>query len=214
MADESLQSLVRNLHRLAGAEPTGGPTDQELLEAFCATKDSASFAALVQRHGAMVLRVCRGVLGHEQDAEDAFQATFLVLAGHAAGICKRGSLASWLHGVAHRTALSARRDAGRRRTHERRADTPRTPDPAREVTWREVQAALDEEVGRLPEKYLAASRPAGPTWYFCVSRRGSRPTPTRSACSTRPCCSEPRPIGPAAARGWRPAQGRGPVWRS
>src|SRR5205823_3246585 len=132
-----------------------GPTDRQLLHGFAARGDQAAFAAIVGRHGPMVLRVCRRVLGHEQDAEDAFQATFLVLARRAGAIHRTAALASWLHGVAHRVTLRARRDAGRRRAHEREAQ----PMPARAATgeadWREVQAALDEAIRALPEKYRA-----------------------------------------------------------
>ncbi len=103
----------------------------------------------------MVLRVCRRVLRQEQDAEDAFQATFLVLAKKAGSIRKTEALASWLHGVAHRVALRARRDAGRRRAHEREAQPMPAKAQVREAEWHEVQAALDEEIGALPEKYRA-----------------------------------------------------------
>jgi RNA polymerase sigma factor (sigma-70 family) len=102
----------------------------------------------------MVLRVCRRVLGHEQDTEDAFQAAFLVLAGHAVSIRKKEALASWLHGVAFRVAMKARRAAGRRRAHERevRAMTASTSAAS---DWRDVQAVLDEEIQGLPDRYRA-----------------------------------------------------------
>jgi RNA polymerase sigma factor (sigma-70 family) len=103
----------------------------------------------------MVLRVCRRVLHHTQDSEDAFQATFLVLAGKATSIRKTEALASWLHGVAHRVALRAKRDAGRRHAHEREARPMSARAQAREAEWHEVQAVLDEEIGALPEKYRA-----------------------------------------------------------
>jgi RNA polymerase sigma factor (sigma-70 family) len=156
MHTAKLNRVVRHLRAAAGPLATG-PTDRQLLHGFCARGDQAAFAALLGRHGPMVLRVCRRVLRHEQDAEDAFQATFLVLARRAGSIRRTEALASWLHGVAHRVALRARRDAGRRRAHEREAQ----PMPARtagsgEADWREVQAALDEEIRALPEKYRAA----------------------------------------------------------
>src|SRR3954463_10550744 len=96
-------------------------TDGQLLERFATERGEAAgvaFAALVERHGPMVLRVCRGVLRDEHDAEDAFQATFLILARKAGSIRNRGSLAPWLHGVAHNVAATARSAASRRRRHE------------------------------------------------------------------------------------------------
>src|SRR5262245_495073 len=106
-----------------------GQSDDEALRAFIRFKDEAAFAALIQRHGPMVLRVCERVLQHAQDAEDAFQATFLILARRAASIDKTASLASWLHGVAYRVSLRAKRDAGRRRARERQAIAATQPDP-------------------------------------------------------------------------------------
>src|SRR5262245_1413934 len=149
-----LNRVVGRLRAAAGG-PAAGPTARQLRAGFCARGDQAAFAELVGRHGPMVLRVCRRVLRHEQDAEDAFQATFLVLARKAGSVRRTEALASWLHGVAHRVALRARRDAGRRRAHEREAQ----PMPANAGTggadWCEVQAALDEEIRALPEKYRA-----------------------------------------------------------
>src|SRR6516164_5689828 len=120
MATASLGVLLRHIHQLAGEPPgsTRSLTDRQLLDDFARRRDESAFAALVARHGALVLRVCRRVLGHEQDAEDAFQATFLVLARNTRSIRKREGLASWLHGVAYRTAMRARRGAARRRNHE------------------------------------------------------------------------------------------------
>src|SRR5262249_16650965 len=103
----------------------------------------------------MVLRVCRRVLHHEQDTEDAFQATFLVLARHTGSIRKREALASWLYGVAQRTAMKAKRSAARRRNHEAHLRDA-TPGPAASPSWDEVQGVLDEEIRRLPETYRAA----------------------------------------------------------
>jgi RNA polymerase sigma factor (sigma-70 family) len=132
------------------------PDDAGLLTRFLAARDPAAFEALVARHGSMVLRVCRHTLGNRHDAEDAFQATFLVLARKAANVRPPGAVAGWLHGVAYRVALKARQAALRRR-HEGLAPDlapldPR-PDPLTELTAREALWALEEEVQRLPEAY-------------------------------------------------------------
>jgi RNA polymerase sigma factor (sigma-70 family) len=155
MANAALGSIIRHLRGVVAGGNTKERTDRQLLQAFAGTADQAAFAALVARHGPMVLRVCRRVLGCAHDAEDAFQATFLVLAGNAAGIRKREALASWLHGVAYRVALQAKRAAGRRRAHEREAQAmaPRTATGGED--WREVQAILDEEIQALPDRYRA-----------------------------------------------------------
>src|SRR5579884_830551 len=152
MATAQLGTLMRHLQGLTAGRHR---TDRQLLDDFAARGDQAAFADLVGRHGPLVWRVCRRMLGHEQDAEDAFQATFLVLARHAGAIRRREALASWLHGVAYRTAMKAKRSAARRRKHEaeRRA---RTPEAAAGPRWDDVQAALDEELCRLPGPFRAA----------------------------------------------------------
>jgi RNA polymerase sigma factor (sigma-70 family) len=130
-------------------------TDRQLLDDFTSRGDASAFAGLVERHGAMVLRICRRVLGHEQDAEDAFQATFLVLARHPASIRRREAVAGWLSGVAYRTAMRAKRGAARRRNHEARLRN-RPPPAAPSPTWDDVQTVLDEEILRLPESLRSA----------------------------------------------------------
>src|SRR5215469_3727917 len=109
-----LPKLLERL-RLVGDEPTDG----ELLARFVATHDEAAFTSLLRRHGPMVLGVCRRVLGNYHDAEDAFQATFLVFVRKAASIASRELLANWLYGVAHQTALKARATTAKRRARER-----------------------------------------------------------------------------------------------
>jgi RNA polymerase sigma factor (sigma-70 family) len=155
MTSAPLGAVVRYLRTAAPANPDKPLADAELLERFLASRDEAAFSALVRRHGPMVLGVCRGVLRHQQDAEDAFQVTFLVLARHAATVRKRGVLAGWLHGVAYRTALQARRAAARRRHHETRVEAMTQKQPSTPESWQEVRAALDEEVAGLPPAYRA-----------------------------------------------------------
>ena len=111
--------LVRQLRKLVAGQAANNLSDRELLEHFVAQRDQAAFAALVRRHGPMVFGVCRRVLHHVQDAEDAFQATFLVLARKAASIRKLESVGSFLHGVAHRVAAKARAQTIRRAVRER-----------------------------------------------------------------------------------------------
>jgi RNA polymerase sigma factor (sigma-70 family) len=165
MATAQRSALLWTVHQLTAERGRPG-TDRELLEDFAARRSEAAFAALVARHGPMVLGVCRRLLRHEQDAEDAFQATFLALARNATSIRKREALASWLHGVAHRTALKAKRSAARRRDHEGRRPAERPTAPGR--SWDEVQAALDEEIRRLPASYRSA-------FVLCVLEGKSRP---------------------------------------
>ncbi len=136
-------------------------SDGGLLERYL-TGDSAAaqeaFGALVEAHGPMVLGICRHILNEEHDAEDAFQATFLVLARKAGSIRNRRVLAGWLHEVAHRIAVKARVSVNRRRTLERQA-MAMSPAPIENqqqdetAAWNELRPVLHDEVGRLPEKY-------------------------------------------------------------
>src|ERR1700756_4549966 len=102
MANVQAHTVMRYLRKLIDERPVKDLTDGQLLERFVARRDQTAFTALVKRHGGVVLGVCRHVLHHEHDAEDAFQATFLVFASKAASIRKATALASWLHGVAYR----------------------------------------------------------------------------------------------------------------
>jgi RNA polymerase sigma factor (sigma-70 family) len=146
--------VARLLDKLAG-DPAAHDTDSRLLERFAKGRDEAAFETLMRRHGPMVLGVCRRVLDDADSADDAFQATFLVLARKADTIRKRPSVGSWLFGVAFRTSLKARVRAVRRRTHERAIMPPTTTDPHEEIVWRELRPLLDAELDRLPEKYRA-----------------------------------------------------------
>ena len=145
--------VLRWIRQLAAAGEPGGQTDARLLERFAGRRDEAAFALLVERHGPMVLGVCRRLLGQEQDAEDAFQATFLVLARKAGSIGKGESVGSWLYGVALRVGRKARAAAARRQA--RQADLRDVPAAEAAPAWvgRELRAVLDEEVGRLPARY-------------------------------------------------------------
>jgi C-terminal peptidase prc len=154
MAGARIEGVLRHIRDLAAPQPPDG-RDDELLRAFTTRGDEAAFAALVRRHGPLVLGVCRRALGSLHDAEDAFQATFLLLARNAASIRKAQSLASWLHGVALRIAADIRKAAARRRKREAQASPTPPANPAWEAAWREVQTLLDEEIGRLPETYRA-----------------------------------------------------------
>jgi RNA polymerase sigma factor (sigma-70 family) len=147
--------LLRQLHQLSAVPGTARPSDQELLARFAAQRDEAAFTALVRRHGPMVLSVCRRALGNWDDAEDAFQATFLVLAAKAASEPWQESVAGWLHGVACRVARKARDAAARRRLREDCAPVRPAADLLAEINGRELRAVLDEELHRLPEKYRA-----------------------------------------------------------
>ncbi len=126
----------------------------QLLQQFIADRDEDAFATIVRRHGAMVLGVSRGVLRHRQDAEDVFQATFLVLARKAYTIRKHGSLSSWLHGVAYRLALKAKARVGRQR-EQTNAD-PFSASTIDDLTMREGRAILHDEIHQLDEKYRAS----------------------------------------------------------
>jgi RNA polymerase sigma factor (sigma-70 family) len=132
-------------------------SDGELLEAFVACRDGEFFEALVRRHGPMVLGVCRRIIGHEADAEDAFQAAFLVLLRRAAAIVPRESIGNWLYGVAVRTALEARKRSARRLARETPLDDRPLAAPEPEPDgWRELRPVLDQELNRLPDKYRTA----------------------------------------------------------
>jgi RNA polymerase sigma factor (sigma-70 family) len=155
MTDGQAGTILRYFRKLVAAETTRDASDGQLLRRFTADHDQAAFAALVGRHGGLVWAVCRRVLRHEQDAEDSFQATFLVLARKAASIRKGQSLASWLYGVAYRIAQKANTSAARRRRRERRAAGAPPEQPGAELALRELQVVLDEELNRLPAKYRA-----------------------------------------------------------
>jgi RNA polymerase sigma factor (sigma-70 family) len=150
MRTEALQGALRRLSPV-----DGGLSDCQLLARFIDGRDESAFAALLNRHGPAVLGVCRRVLGNEADAEDAFQATFLILARRARSVVRREAVGAFLYGVAYRTAVRAREKACRRRAVEMQVEKMPHPEvpPAEMLDWR---PALDRELSLLQEKYRAA----------------------------------------------------------
>ncbi|HEX4607689.1 MAG TPA: sigma-70 family RNA polymerase sigma factor, partial [Urbifossiella sp.] len=143
----------RAVRRAVLAADPEAATDGQLLGAFVAGADGAAFGALVYRHGPMVLGVCRRVLAHREDAEDAFQATFLVLARRAGAVGDPERLGNWLYGVARRVAAEARRRRARARARERQVDEmPEHPATSDRSAW-DLAPVLDDELARLPEKH-------------------------------------------------------------
>src|SRR5438128_6879437 len=154
MATGQLNRVVKHLHATALLADDAALGDAQLLERYLTRREEAAFAGLVRRHGPMVLGVCRRVLRNAHDAEDAFQATFLVLVRKAASIRPRGMVGNWLYGVAHNTALKAKAMGSKRRAKEREAAARPKPDAPAEV-WQQLQALLDQELQTLPDKYRA-----------------------------------------------------------
>jgi len=146
--------ILHYLRRLT-SDRESTASDSRLLERYLDRRDQVAFAELVERHGAMVLGVCRSVLRHHQDAEDAFQAAFLVLASKAGSIRRRESLASWLHGVAHRVALQSRAKSIRRQAMETKAQSPAAYSSPDDITWGELREILHAELAGMPERYRA-----------------------------------------------------------
>jgi RNA polymerase sigma factor (sigma-70 family) len=154
MPGQSVSPVVRFIRDLVAA-PAQELPDEVLLERFVRLRDETAFALLVRRYGRLVLSVCRRVLRHEQDAEDAFQATFLVLVRKARSIAKREAVGSWLYGVAFRVAAKARRTA--QRNASRLKTLPEAPvAPKEDPGVHDLKAVLDQELYRLPAKYRAA----------------------------------------------------------
>ncbi len=155
MPASRLSRVVQDLGRamLPGADAA---SDGALLQGFIDRRDESAFAAIVRRHGALVWGVCRRVLGHHHDAEDAFQATFLILARTAASIRARAMLGSWLYGVAYRTSLKAKAAAAKRQRRERQAPIMPEPMAPTQDPLQQLEPLLDYELARLPDKYRVA----------------------------------------------------------
>jgi RNA polymerase sigma factor (sigma-70 family) len=152
MAATELNKVVGYLRSVLIKQDAAGMTDGDLLKCYVQQRDEAAFEALVRRHGPMVLGVCRRVLRNSHDAEDAFQATFLVLVRKASALRSPGMVGNWLYGVAYRTAQEARKATSKRRRKEAKA-MPKSGAPA--GIWADLREVLDQELERLPEKYRA-----------------------------------------------------------
>jgi RNA polymerase sigma factor (sigma-70 family) len=153
-APRSLSVSLQHLGRTLAARDLAGLSDAELVGRFAERRDEAAFTALVRRYGGVVFGVCRRVLRHEQDAEDAFQAAFLVLARKAASVRRAGEVGNWLYGVAYNVARKAKAMRHRRELKERAAAQPRRDTPA--VLPDDLREILDRELHALPDKYRAA----------------------------------------------------------
>jgi len=156
MLNREPNSILRLIRRIFDYPHMRTCPDQELLRRFCREQDEAAFEAILRRHGPMVLDVCRAMLPNEADAEDAFQATFVVFAIKAKSIQKAGSLASWLHGVAYRTARKAQTAFALRQKHESLFAVREDPTMADELSWREARQIIHEELKSLPDPCRAA----------------------------------------------------------
>lgn len=150
MANAGMQTVIDRLRRAVGAAD-GRADDTLLLALFAVDRDPAAFEVLLVRHGPMVRSVCARILRHEQDAEDAFQATFLALA-KSAGTIRRGSLAGWLYRAAYHVAIKAKSRAARRKEADAPDDFAADGDTATSAETRELRSIIDEEVTRLPAR--------------------------------------------------------------
>ncbi len=148
-----LKSAVRYLRSLFEADPRVGVSDEELIERFVAHRESAALESLVLRHGPMVWGVCRRILRDHHDIEDAFQATFLVLARRAEAITPRRKVGNWLYGVAYQTAMKARATKAKRRRRESAVANLPEPESAATSQRNDLAELLDGELKRLPDRY-------------------------------------------------------------
>jgi RNA polymerase sigma factor (sigma-70 family) len=153
MVAARMDTVIRHLRRAVLRQDGAARTDGQLLASFIDRKDEAAFEALVRRHGPMVFGVCRRVVGNHHDAEDAFQATFLVLARKAASVRPSDRVANWLHGVALRTAMKAKAMTAKRRGREKQVTEMPEPEAAQQDQWSDLGPLLDRELNGLPENY-------------------------------------------------------------
>src|SRR5436190_4196220 len=153
MVTGQLNGVIQHLRRAMLLRDGAGLPDRQLLEDYISRRDEAALAVLVRRHAPMVWGVCRRVLSSYHDAEDAFQATFLVLVRRAASIASPELLANWLYGVAHQTALKARATVAKRKVRERQVTEMPEPAVVEQDLWDDLQPLLDQELSRLPDIY-------------------------------------------------------------
>jgi RNA polymerase sigma factor (sigma-70 family) len=156
MATGKMGEVIRHLRRTVLLRDGAGLTDGQLLERFVSGREEAALEALVKRHSPMVWGVCRRTLRNTHDAEDAFQATFLVLIRKAASVVPKEMVGNWLYGVAHQTAQNVRATGARRRKRERQVTDMPEPVTQYDNLWHDLQPLLDQELSRLPDKYRAA----------------------------------------------------------
>jgi RNA polymerase sigma factor (sigma-70 family) len=149
----SVNTLMGRLQQLVLCPDGGALTDGQLLDRFCSHGDAAAFEALVRRHGPMVISVCRRVCKQQQDSEDAFQASFLVLARKAHSVRPAEAVGNWLYGVAYRTALRARATAVRRLAREKQVANVPHPSIELEQADADLERLLDQELNKLADKY-------------------------------------------------------------
>jgi RNA polymerase sigma factor (sigma-70 family) len=155
MANEQTSKAIRHLRRIAILREGADLTDRQLLEHYLRSQDDTALAALVRRHAPMVWGVCSRILGNHHDAEDAFQATFLVFLRKAAVIASRELLANWLYGVARCTALKARNTAARRKKREKQVTEMPEPQVAERDVFEDLRPTLDAALSHLPARYGA-----------------------------------------------------------
>ena len=213
MASAALGTAFRHLRDLFGAGTVVGLGDGQLLARYSGSKDEVAFEALVARHGPMVLATCRAVLRNEHDVEDAFQATFLVLARKAHSIRGGDALGGWLHRVAYRAAVQASVEAKKRRRKEAEASAMAPLDASRPglETDHDLRPILHEEIDRLPEEPAPAGRALRPR--RADLRAGGRAAPLDRADAPLPAGQGPAAAqGPADRAGASPPRPSAPPW--
>src|SRR5262249_3556382 len=155
MPSRRCNSATGSIPPLNPVRPSEPIADADLVDQFVRRNDQAAFAALLERHGPMVLGVCRRLLADTHEADDAFQATFLIFLQKARSLRDPASLGNWLHGVAYRVARRARAVAARRRASERQVAEMAAAETSPDSSWQELRPLLDEDSARLPHKYQA-----------------------------------------------------------